>query len=108
MNSLRPDAPMVIPQVRIQVDQLKQSMIHYLHVNHEELYRLMGEEIEKTVTQDEIKRIVAEEAAHCVRDEVQNFFHYGSGKDVIRQAVDGVLEETLKILFPLAGAKNTP
>jgi len=77
-----------MPLVRIQVENMKHSILNHMGVIGSEYAEALDEQIQKALNdypwEQEVKRIVREE----VTAQIQGFFKYGNGHRAISESIE--------------------
>jgi hypothetical protein len=86
-----------IPIIKLEVDHMKHTMAIALSQYTAQLDQNLQEAVEKFCTPENLKRIIEEEAHKqldiVIREQVKQWFVYGEGRAVIRQAVEQKLKD---------------
>jgi hypothetical protein len=90
------------PLIKIEIEHMRQSMVHAFSEHTIKMDSLFKDAIERACHPDAVRRIVYEAANQYLRqaldDEVKNFLTYGDGRKLVRSEVEKRLKEDFEIL----------
>jgi len=85
------------PTIRIEVDDMKYSIMHYLSQHHRDVEAAVEKQIESAIENYDFEAVVAQGVRSCLSNAIKSYFEYGNGRGAIEQAVwaslDGVLDK---------------
>lgn len=83
------------PLVRIEVEEMKHSVMHYLGAHHQEIEEQVKAQLERVIENYDFERRVRE-AIHTVIDgAILGYFKYGQGREAVEKAVWASLDKAL-------------
>ena len=84
-----------LPTVRVEIEGMRLSLLHAITARSEEWDAMLKDAIDAALTPEAFQEAVAREARlvidKVIRDEVEKFYRYGHGREVIRLAVEARL-----------------
>ena len=81
------------PLVKLEIDQMKYSIMHYLHQHHENVEVEVERQIEKAIVAYDFEGMVQEAVWDAVTVAIKSYFKHGDGMSFVTQAVYAVLNE---------------
>lgn len=82
---------MNVPLIRLEVEHMKQSMVHACSIYLAKMDEQIQAAVERECTVENVTRIIQNAAAEAItkaiKEEVDAFFRYGDGRKVINKAV---------------------
>ncbi len=82
-----------IPIIRVEIDQLKHSIISHMGVYGSVLGEVIDAEIEKAIVNYDFEGEVRLIVNDAISSELKSYFAYGIGRTVIREAVTASLDK---------------
>jgi len=86
-----------IPIIRLEVEHMHHTMMVALSEYTAQLDSYLKDALDKFCTPENLRRIIEEEVYRTldivIREQVKNWFLYGDGKKVIKQAVEQKLKD---------------
>ena len=75
------------PLIRLEIDNMKHSVLTYLDNYHTNIEKLVEEELERAVKDLDMSIIVRQALSRAVSDSVYKYFGQGDGKIAVDKAV---------------------
>lgn len=80
-----------MPIIRLEIEGMKASILHALTEYELQMDSLVKEAIERQCSSEHIHQLINYETSRAideaVKDEINNFFKYGKGRDAIKSAI---------------------
>jgi len=91
-----------IPVIKISIEHMTQSIMHAFSQQMFDTDQYVQEEVKRYCSEDNLRAVVSTAARNAidaaVKKEVETFFRYGVGADIVKKAVIRRLEEDTKHL----------
>lgn len=84
-----------MPIVRLELENMKYSVIHALSTHQEQISKLVEQQLNNVIDNFDYKSVVQKVASDALTEAIKNYFHYGEGYQTIVQAVKEALPKTL-------------
>ena len=84
-----------MPQIRLEVEHMKHSILHHLGVAGSQLGECLEKEIQAAIETYPWQHRVTEIVHHAIDDYVKAYWSYGKGSKRITQAIDDAFSQRL-------------
>lgn len=88
------------PIIKLEIESLKHSILHELSQYHFEVDSMVKEEIKKYCREDNIRQVlraqISQSISHAIKQETENFFSYGPGREFVKAEVIKKLSEGIE------------
>lgn len=87
------------PRLRIEVDSVKDRVIHMFSLQHGEMQRLLEEVIEEEMSPEKIHAMMREKVrlqmTAAVSSQIEHFFKWGDGAKLVKSLVEDSIKKEL-------------
>jgi len=84
-----------IPIIKLELDQMKHSMLTHLGLVGGELSKAVSEQLDNVIANFDFSHTVSVAANRAISETIENYFHYGEG----RQLIKATIEEAFNKIF---------
>lgn len=87
-----------VPLIRLEVEYMKHSIVHALSEYQVQMDQQLKVAVEKACSPENLQRVLDQEVRNtldlAIKNELDHFFRFGDGKDVLRDAVNMAIKRT--------------
>ena len=83
------------PLIRLEVEGMKYSVMHYLSEHHQDIEREVECQLEQAIASYDFPAEVRKHIHACIDSAIAGYFKYGKGHDAVRDAVWAALDTQL-------------
>ena len=87
------------PIIKLEIDQMKYSIMHHFSAYQGELSKLVETEIERAIKGFDIESAVTDAVYSVIKESIDSYFSFGDGRKILNDAIKESLNVSLINLF---------